>query len=180
MRLHRGRAAIDREQQRGAARGERAHRLDIRAVAFEQAVGNVGQGIDAGVAQKARQQRGRRCAVDIVVAEDRDLLAAHDRIGKPAGCLRHGVSTFGSGIVRLIVGSRKASTASTSTLRPAGMRASSSGRSCRCAIASARADPRSSSRLRQARPVAELSTPRKSPLFKAGPRDSVPKATISK
>jgi hypothetical protein len=30
-------------------------------------------------------------------------------------------------------------------------------------------------RLRQARPVAELSTPRKIPSFKAGPRDSVPK-----
>jgi hypothetical protein len=72
-------------------------------------------GIDGGVAQKAREQSGGRCAVDVVVAE------------------------------------------------------SSSGRSCRCAIASARADPRSSSRLRQARPVAELSTPRKIALLKAQP-----------
>src|SRR6202163_1790542 len=71
------------------------------------------------------------------------------------------VSTFGSGIARLMVGSRKASTASASTLRPARMRASNSGSSWRCAIASARAAPRSSSRSRQARPVAELSTPRK-------------------
>ena len=71
------------------------------------------------------------------------------------------VSTFGSGIEPLMVGSRKASTASASTLRPARMRASNSGISCRCAIASARAAPRSSSRSRQARPVAEFSTPRK-------------------
>src|SRR5580700_10760857 len=71
------------------------------------------------------------------------------------------VSTFGSGIERLMVGSRNASTASASTLRPARMRASNSGISWRCAIASARAAPRSSSRSRQARSVAEFSTPRK-------------------
>src|SRR6202451_2079428 len=71
------------------------------------------------------------------------------------------VSTFGSGMERLMVGSRKASTALASTLRPARMRASNSGNSRRCAIASARAAPRSSSRSRQARPVAEFSTPRK-------------------
>src|SRR5208282_6466208 len=40
-------------------------------------------------------------------------------------------------------------------------RASSSGTPWRCTIASARALPRSSSRSRQARPVAERSTPRK-------------------
>src|SRR5579862_6310797 len=71
------------------------------------------------------------------------------------------VSTFGSGIERLIVGSRNSSTPPTSILRPARMRARSSGRSWRCAIASARAEPRSSSRSRHARPVAEFSTPRK-------------------
>jgi hypothetical protein len=89
-RLHRGRAAVDRDQQRGAASGEGAHGLYIRAIAFEQAVGNVDHGIDAGVAQKAREQRGRRCAVNIVVAEDRHLLAAHDRVGDASRRLRHG------------------------------------------------------------------------------------------
>src|SRR5580704_6049478 len=76
-----------------------------------------------------------------------------------AACIA--VSTCGSGIRRLMVGSRNASTASGSMLRPARMRASNSGRSWRCAIASARAAPRSSSRSCQARPVAEFSTPRK-------------------
>jgi hypothetical protein len=42
------------------------------------------------VAQEARQQRGRRRAVYIVVAEDGDLLAARDRVGHAPGCLRHG------------------------------------------------------------------------------------------
>src|ERR1700728_475494 len=70
------------------------------------------------------------------------------------------VSTCGSGMACLMVGSRKAATASASILRPARMRAKSSGSSCRCAISSARTAPRSSSRSRQARPVAEFSTPR--------------------
>ena len=46
--------------------------------------------IDAGVAQKARQQCGRGRAVNVVVAEDSDRLAAHDRVGDAGGCLRHG------------------------------------------------------------------------------------------
>ena len=154
-------AAIDRHQERRAARGERAHSLDIRAVALEQAVGDVDQRLDAGLAQEAREHRRGRCAVDVVVAEYRDGLAASMASAIRAAASGIAVSTFGSGIDRLIVGSRNASTASTSTLRPASMRASSSGRSCRCAIASARAEPRSSSRSRHARPVAEFSTPRK-------------------
>ena len=81
QRLDAGRAAIDRDQQRRAALGERADRLDVRAVALEHAVGNVDHRIEAAVAQKARQQRGRGRAVDVVVAEDRDALAAHDRVG---------------------------------------------------------------------------------------------------
>src|SRR5215203_6460469 len=67
----------------------------------------------------------------------------------------------GSGISRLTVGSRKLSTSSTSTPRPARMRASSSGVPCRWTITSARAEARSSRRSRQARPHTERSTPRK-------------------
>src|SRR5262249_15057934 len=55
---------------------------------------------------------------------------------------------------------RKLVTSSTSIPRPARMRANSSGKSWRCAMASARACPRSSRRSRQARPHAERSTPR--------------------
>ena len=82
-RLDAGGAAIDGDQERRAARGERAHRLDIRAVAFEQPVGNVDERLDAAMAQKPRQQRRRGRAVDVVIAEDRDRLAAHDGVGKP-------------------------------------------------------------------------------------------------
>ena len=47
QRLDAGGAAIDGDQQRRAALGERADRLDIRAVAFEHAVGNVDDRLDA-------------------------------------------------------------------------------------------------------------------------------------
>ena len=53
------------------------HRRRVRAVALEDPVGNVDLGLDAEDAQKARQQRRGRGAVDVVVAEDRHLLAAH-------------------------------------------------------------------------------------------------------
>ena len=89
QRLDAGGAAIDGDQQRRPALGERAHRLDIRAIAFEQPVGNVDQRLDAALAQKARQQRRRCRAIDVVVAEDRDALAAHDGVGEARRRLRH-------------------------------------------------------------------------------------------
>jgi hypothetical protein len=49
----------------------------------------VDQRLDAAMAQKRRQHGGRRRAVDIVVAEDRDHLAPLDRIGDARGGLRH-------------------------------------------------------------------------------------------
>ncbi len=77
-----GRAAIDRDQQLCAALRERADRLEIRPIAFKDAVGNVDQGIEPTMAQEARQHRGRGRAVDVVIAEDRHLLAALDRVGQ--------------------------------------------------------------------------------------------------
>src|SRR5262245_11574156 len=71
------------------------------------------------------------------------------------------VNVFGSGINCLMVGSRKLSTWSGSTLRPARTRASNSSSPWRCAMVSASADPRSSRRSRHARPVNDRSTPRK-------------------
>jgi hypothetical protein len=64
--------------------------LDIRAITFEQTVRNVDQGFDAGAAQKARKQRGGSGAVDVVIAEDGDRLAALDGVGDARGGLRHG------------------------------------------------------------------------------------------
>ena len=57
-----------------------AHRLDIGAVAFEDAVGDVDQRIEPAMAQVPGQQRRRGGAVDVVIAEDRDLLAARRRV----------------------------------------------------------------------------------------------------
>ena len=142
--------------------GERADRVDIRPVAFEQAVGDVDDRIDPGEAQEARQRRRRGRAVDVVVAEDRDRLAAHrprPRSAPPPRPCPRARSDRASARARSDRDS--AATSSISTPRPASTRASRSGRSCRCAIASARAAPRSSSRSRQARPVADCSTPRK-------------------
>ena len=96
-RLDAGGAAIDRHQERGAARGERPHRLDVGAIAFEQPVGNVDQRVDAGLAQEARQQRGGGRAVDVVIAEHGDRLATHDRVGNPRRRLRHGGEHVGIG-----------------------------------------------------------------------------------
>ena len=76
-RLDAGGAAIDGYQERSAACRERANRIDVRTVALEQPVGNVDQRLDTGLAQEARQERGRGCAIDVVVAEDRDGFAAH-------------------------------------------------------------------------------------------------------
>ena len=86
QRLDAGGAAIDGHQQRRAARGEVPHRLDIRAVAFEQAVGNVNDRFDAAKPQEPRQYGGGCRAVDIVVTENRDALAAkswHRRCARP-------------------------------------------------------------------------------------------------
>ena len=66
-------------------RGERAHRFGVGAIALEQPVGNVDQRIEPAMAQMPGEQRRRGRAVDIVVAEDRDLLAAHGRIRDALG-----------------------------------------------------------------------------------------------
>ncbi len=83
-------AAIDGHQQRRAARGKGPHRLDIWAVAFEQAVGNVDDRLDAAKPQEPRKHGGGCCAVDVVVAENRDALAAHDSVSNARGGFRHG------------------------------------------------------------------------------------------
>ena len=71
-------AAIDGDQERRPARGERADRLRIRSVAFEQPIGNMDDRTNAAVEQIPPQHRRRRRSVDIVVAQDGDGLPAHD------------------------------------------------------------------------------------------------------
>ena len=94
QRLDAGGAAIDRHQQRRALARKRAHGLHIGPVAFENAVGNMDQGIEPAMAQMPGQQRRGGRAVDVVIAEDRDLLAARGRVRDALGRgfhLRHGV-----------------------------------------------------------------------------------------
>ena len=52
-----------------------ADRVDIRAVAFEDAVGNMHDRIEPAVPQITRQQRRGGGAVDVVIAEDRDAFS---------------------------------------------------------------------------------------------------------
>ena len=94
QRLEAGGAAIHRHQQRRALAREHADRLDIGAVALKNPVGNVDQRIEPAMAQVPGQQCRRGGAVDIVVAEDRDLLAARGGVRDAFGGgfhLRHGV-----------------------------------------------------------------------------------------
>ena len=128
QRLDAGGAAIHRDQQRRAFGGQRPHRLDVRPIAFEDAVGNVDQRIEAGVAQMPGEQRRRRRAIDIVVAEDRNAFAlASQRRRCALIATSMSVTVNGSGISLRTVGSRKSATASSSTPRPASTRASISG-----------------------------------------------------
>ena len=90
QRLDAGGAAIDGDEQRRAAPGERPYRLGIGAIAFEQPVGNVDQRIQSAMPQIARKQGRRGCAVHVVIAENRDVFAALDRVGQPRRRRLHG------------------------------------------------------------------------------------------
>ncbi len=81
QRLEAGGAAIDGHEQRRALGGKTAHRLDVRPIAFEDAVGDVDQRVEPAMAQMPGEQRRRGGAVDVVIAEDRDLLATRGCIG---------------------------------------------------------------------------------------------------
>ena len=85
-----GGAAIDGDEQLGAALGEASDRFDVRSIAFENPIRNMDDRIEAASAQEAREQRGSRRAIDIIIAEDRDAFGTHDRVGKPRSRFRHG------------------------------------------------------------------------------------------
>ena len=117
QRLEAGGAAIDGDQQRGAFAGKRPHRLDVGAIALKNAVGDVDQGIEPAMAQMPGQQRRGGRAIDVVIAEDRDLLAARGRVGDALRRRLH--RRYGMGI-RLICGGgiEEIRDASISTSRP--------------------------------------------------------------
>ena len=108
-----GGAAVDGDQQRRAAAGERAHRLDVGAVAFEHAVGDMDQRLEAAVAQEARQQsppRSRRRRRSRRRSRPSRRAPPRRRCAPPPPPCRS--ATCGSGISARTVGSRKASTSS--------------------------------------------------------------------
>ena len=55
-------------------------RFEFGPIALEDAVRDMDHRIEPGGAQKSRQQRRRGCAVDVVIAEDRNFLASHRRV----------------------------------------------------------------------------------------------------
>ena len=89
QRLDAGAAAIDCHQQRSALASEHADGLDVGTVAFENSIRNMNQRIKAAMAQVPRQQRRRRGAVDVIVAEDRDFLSAYGSVGDAVGSHFH-------------------------------------------------------------------------------------------
>ncbi len=65
-----------RDDQRGAFVGQADERVARRAIAFEQAVGDIGARLDPRVAQDEDEKGGGGGAVDVIIAEDGDALTA--------------------------------------------------------------------------------------------------------
>jgi len=136
-------AAVDSNQQCRAASRERADRVHVRPIPLEQTVRDVDDRIYPGAAQEPRERRRRGRAIDVRNRRRRDRLATHRPRPRSAPPRSMPSSVLGSGIAC----ARRVEVAPNLVRsRPAGRstRASRSGRSCRCAIASARAEPRSS------------------------------------
>src|SRR5687767_14300614 len=80
-----GRAAIDADDQAGAAVDQAVDRLRVGAVTLKNAVGDV----DAGRAAERGEDAVEECrgggAVHVVVAEDRHLPPGGDRVGETGG-----------------------------------------------------------------------------------------------
>ena len=74
------RAAVDRHHERRALGGEALNRLDVGAVAFGHAIGDVDDRLQSTGVQIFAQKRRAAGAVDVVVAEDRHPFMGHDRL----------------------------------------------------------------------------------------------------
>ncbi len=96
-----GHAAVDGDDQAGAILNEPLDGRRVRAVALEDAVGDVDAGVTAVGRQKAPHQGGRAGAVDVIVAENGNGLALHYGVGDASGCLVHVDECRGVGHQRL-------------------------------------------------------------------------------
>ena len=101
QRLAAGGAAVDGDDELRAVLDQPFDGRWVRAVAFEQAVGNVDARLQPVVREEAAHQGGRRGAVDVVVAEDGHRLALLDGIGETRGRRLHVAHAAGIGHQRL-------------------------------------------------------------------------------
>ena len=83
------RAAIDGDDEARALGDEPLDGGDVGPVTLEDAVGDVDARGRAVVGEEAREQRGGAGAVDVVIAEHGDALAAFDGVGEPRGGAVH-------------------------------------------------------------------------------------------
>jgi len=79
------RATVDRHHQAGALLAQPDQRLARGAIALKQAVRDVMPRFMPQHPQQADQQGRAGCAIDVVIAVDRDLFLAFDRIGEARG-----------------------------------------------------------------------------------------------
>ena len=92
-----GGAAIGQEHQPAPLLCEPLERRLVRAVAFGQPVGHMDACCAARCGEKAGEQRGRGCAVHVVVGEDSDRFPGFGGVGEP---LRRHVHVVQQGRVR--------------------------------------------------------------------------------
>ena len=117
QRLEARRTAVDRDDKLGAVLDQRGDRPLVRPIAFGDPVGNVDAGIEAMPGQEAAEKRGRRSAIDIVIAENRDLLVGLNsvtdaRMARPmrSAAFSISASVAGSGQSARMVGLRTSGT----------------------------------------------------------------------
>ena len=90
-------AAVDGHHKRRASRREILNGFDIGAITLGHAVGDVDDRLQSAGVQKFAEQRRAARAVDVVVAEDRDLLMGHDRALETLGRRLHIAQAKGVG-----------------------------------------------------------------------------------
>ena len=92
-----GCAAIHRDKKPGAGRRELADRVCVGPIAFGDPVRDVDVDSKPAPSQVLGQERGRACAVDIVIAKDGDALAASDRVRQAGRSGVHAGEAIGIG-----------------------------------------------------------------------------------
>ncbi len=137
-----GRATVDRHDQLRAVVDQLIDRRRVGSVAFEDAIGNIDTGLHAEMREETVHQRRGSRAIDVIVAEDRNVLAAPDCLDQASGRLlairqRVGIEALDCGSSdREIPGPRRPRRRA-----PASTRAIKSGRPCTWDMASARFCP---------------------------------------